>query len=82
VVRHDGARDPEAVVDHAAQQIGRGGYCVIWNNCEHFAGWCKTGVRRSGQVRRSVVSALGTAIALMAIVLVFRRTPVGQRRSA
>jgi len=40
----------EAVLERARGQIGRTGYSVIFDNCEHFAHWCLTGSHRSRQV--------------------------------
>ena len=40
----------EEVVNRARNEIGRKGYNVLWNNCEHFAVWCKTNVVYSNQV--------------------------------
>lgn len=34
----------------ALDQIGAGEYNLIFNNCEHFAMWCKTGEKTSDQV--------------------------------
>ena len=31
-------------------RIGEQNYNLLFNNCEHFANWCKTGRHRSGQV--------------------------------
>lgn len=43
---------PEETVERARSKIGMGGYNLALNNCEHFAVWCKTGVRDSSQVNR------------------------------
>lgn len=48
---------PEETVKRAESQLGKGEeredkYNIIFNNCEHFAVWCKTGVRESSQVQR------------------------------
>ena len=48
---------PEETVERAESQLGKGEegedkYNIIFNNCEHFAVWCKTGVRESSQVQR------------------------------
>ncbi|MBQ3368915.1 lecithin retinol acyltransferase family protein [bacterium] len=44
---------PEETVKRAESQLGRKGkYNLVFNNCEHFAVWCKTGVRESSQVQR------------------------------
>ena len=43
---------PEETVERAESQLGREGYNLVFNNCEHFAVWCKTGVKESSQVQR------------------------------
>ncbi len=59
---HRGVRvyPPEEVVRRAALQIGQGGYDLLWNNCEHFATWAKTGVPRS--VQAELLQMLLTAL--------------------
>jgi hypothetical protein len=47
-------------VERARSRIGEGKYSLIFNNCEHFAIWCKTGISHSTQV--NVVLSLLTAI--------------------
>lgn len=45
------ACDPPAIaVERALSRLGERGYNLFFNNCEHFATWCKTGERRSKQV--------------------------------
>ena len=41
---------PEETVRRARSKLGEGGYNLALNNCEHFAVWCKTGVKSSSQV--------------------------------
>jgi hypothetical protein len=41
---------PEVVVARAASMIGRSGYDLFSNNCEHFATWCVAGEHSSAQV--------------------------------
>lgn len=48
---------PEAVVVRAERRLGEGGFDFLFNNCEHFATWCKTGRSASGQIE-SLVSAV------------------------
>ncbi|MBQ4437648.1 lecithin retinol acyltransferase family protein [bacterium] len=43
---------PEETVKRAESQLGEGNYNLVFNNCEHFAVWCKTGVHESSQVQR------------------------------
>ena len=46
-------------------------YHLIFNNCEHFASYCKTGRARSGQVRRAAALA-GGVMGLVAVAAVGR----------
>lgn len=41
---------PRTVVRRAKSKIGTHGYNLLWNNCEHFAMWCKTGLKLSEQI--------------------------------
>lgn len=50
---------PEETVERAESQLGREGYNIVFNNCEHFAVWCKTGVKESSQVQRFIESIGG-----------------------
>lgn len=43
---------PEETVQRALSKIGEDKYHLVFNNCEHFAIWCKTGVSESYQVKR------------------------------
>jgi len=41
---------PEQVVRRAESRLGEQKYNLLFNNCEHFATWCKTGISESQQV--------------------------------
>lgn len=41
---------PEETVSRAKSKIGQRSFCLVSNNCEHFALWCKTGVYQSYQL--------------------------------
>ncbi len=41
---------PDVVINRATTRLGEQKYNLLFNNCEHFATWCKTGVSRSLQV--------------------------------
>lgn len=41
---------PEETVERAKSRLGEDKYSLVFNNCEHFAIWCKTGVHESHQV--------------------------------
>ena len=42
---------PETVVARAESRLGENKYNFLFNNCEHFAYWCKTGISDSPQIR-------------------------------
>lgn len=41
---------PEQIKTRALSQVGKVGYNLITNNCEHFVNWCVQGVAYSPQV--------------------------------
>ncbi len=59
---------PEAVVARAEARLGEERYRLLDQNCEHFAEWCKTGTRRSLQVRRTAGLVAGAASAVGGVV--------------
>lgn len=65
----DNNRTPEEVVETAYECIGETGYNVVFNNCEHFARYCKTGKRVSEQVIK-----IGTGLAIGIISLLLPKT--------
>ena len=42
---------PDVVVERAKSRLGEQNYNLLFNNCEHFTSWCKTGTNDSKQVR-------------------------------
>lgn len=42
---------PDVVVHRACSRLGEKHYNLLFNNCEHFATWCKTGRSESQQVK-------------------------------
>lgn len=42
------------VVNRAISRLGEKKYNLLFNNCEHFATWCKTGISESQQIREFV----------------------------
>jgi len=49
---------PEETVQRALSRVGESKYNLVFNNCEHFAVWCKTGVSKSYQVNSIVENAI------------------------
>ena len=43
---------PEETIERAKSRLGEEKYMLPFNNCEHFAIWCKTGVHESYQVEQ------------------------------
>jgi hypothetical protein len=52
--------DSETVVARALALVGRRGYHLADNNCEHFACWCKTGRHHSQQVKDCLAVVVGS----------------------
>ena len=50
VIAHADASPTRVTLQRAMSRIGEQNYNLLFNNCEHFATWCKTGRHRSGQV--------------------------------
>ncbi len=50
---------PEETVARAESRIGEKKYSLATNNCEHFAIWCKTGVKESTQVNSIIQYMFG-----------------------
>lgn len=50
---------PDIVIERAKSKLGKSGYDLFNNNCEHFATWCKTGIDKSEQVECAVAGAGG-----------------------
>ncbi|WP_102348274.1 lecithin retinol acyltransferase family protein [Bacillus sp. Marseille-P3661] len=53
---------PSETVQRAKSKIGCNGYNLAFNNCEHFAIWCKTGLHKSYQVEGAVSGSKGHKI--------------------
>ena len=50
VITHADASPTRVTLQRAMSRIGEQNYNLLFNNCEHFATWCKTGRHRSGQI--------------------------------
>ena len=50
VIEYDAASATGVTLRRAMSRIGEQNYNLLFNNCEHFATWCKTGRHRSGQI--------------------------------
>ncbi len=45
---------PDVVVERALSRLGEQKYNLLFNNCEHFATWCKTGISKSQQIEEFI----------------------------
>ena len=51
----------EVVIARARSRLSENKYHLVFNNCEHFAVWCKTGKARSEQVKGVATKTGGAA---------------------
>jgi Lecithin retinol acyltransferase len=63
VVEYAAALPDRVVVRRALRRVGETKYDLIFENCEHFATWCKTGKSKSQQVRTAAASLGGAGAA-------------------
>ena len=49
---------PKETVKRARSRLGEKAYNLLFNNCEHFAFWCKYGTSKSVQVEKAVTTAV------------------------
>lgn len=56
-----GLRSPEETAEYAERAIGRGGYDILYNNCEHFAQEClgEKAETQIDEMRRKIREKLG-----------------------
>jgi len=60
---------PKETVKRARSRIGEKRYHLLFNNCEHFALWCKTGKSKSVQVQNAAITvALLSSVVLAAFL--------------
>jgi hypothetical protein len=49
---------PDIVVERARSRTGEKKYDLLFNNCEHFSHWCKTGNHQSEQIQKTLFSGV------------------------
>ena len=57
VIDHSDASPTGVTLRRAMSRIGEQNYNLLFNNCEHFATWCKTGRHRSSQIESALERA-------------------------
>lgn len=80
VVSHQNAMPPESVVERAVSQLGRKGYHLLSNNCEHFACWCVVDRDESRQVSVAYERLCAVGIKAVASGVVRATTSLGVKR--
>jgi hypothetical protein len=50
VVTYGQAHSRETTIERAESRLGEQNYSLVFNNCEHFATWCRVGEHKSQQV--------------------------------
>nr|VFJ77523.1 MAG: Lecithin retinol acyltransferase [Candidatus Kentron sp. FW] len=50
VMERPAAYSPDEIIARAYRRLGEQDYSLVWDNCEHFVNWCRTGESRSQQV--------------------------------
>jgi len=64
---------PDAIIARARSRLGDGNYCLLTNNCEHFARWVVTGDSVSHQVLNVPQTIVDTIITVENSVRAFLR---------
>ena len=57
IINHDQESSTGVTLRRAMSRIGEQDYNLLFNNCEHFATWCKTGRHRSSQIDSAIERA-------------------------
>ena len=60
----------EETLKRAYSRLGEKNYNLIFNNCEHFAVWCKTGISDSEQVNKIIRTAVVLSIGALAYTVI------------
>jgi len=60
---------PEEIKERALSKVGSKGYSMFFNNCEHFAKWCRNNISESDQATfyNRIMGSIGT-LALITIL--------------
>ncbi len=64
IVRHENCSPKRITLQRAISRIGEQSYNLLFNNCEHFATWCKTGMHRSSQIENLIQTSKLGALAI------------------
>nr|VFK42440.1 MAG: Lecithin retinol acyltransferase [Candidatus Kentron sp. TC] len=59
------AYSPDEILARAEHRLGEQDYSLVWDNCEHFVNWCRTGEGKSRQVESVGERLISSASKLM-----------------
>ena len=80
VVSHRERLDPTLVVQRAMSQVGRKGYHLLFDNCEHFACWCVLDRDESRQVSVACERLSAAGVKAIAATTVRAASSIGVKR--
>lgn len=76
---------PNEVVKRALSNVGKGKgeYNLVFNNCEHFANWCKYGTKISNQVKNvvKIVATLAVTATVVTSVAKIIKNAIGDDKA-
>ncbi|XP_078323642.1 phospholipase A and acyltransferase 1-like isoform X2 [Crassostrea virginica] len=72
-------RSVEEIVEEAILKIGEIGYNVLWNNCEHFAAYCRYGVKWSQQADTFLTGVAVTA-GVVTVAALLKNLFIGEKK--
>lgn len=69
IVSHVNMLPRKEIIKRAESRIGEKNYCVIRENCEHFATWCCTGKSISKQINDTLVVSAAIGIIVISAII-------------
>ncbi len=80
IIEHASPLEADEILQRAMSQLGRKGYHLMFDNCEHFATWCAVDREESGQIRIACQRLAATSVKTMAAGTVRFASRYGAKR--
>lgn len=80
LVDHADRLERDEIVQRALSRVGKRGYHLLFDNCEHFASWCAIGSETSRQVRMACERLTSAGFKTLAASTVRAASRFGTRR--